>query len=26
VVPKEMLTRLPQPLTLEPARAEAGDD
>jgi len=26
VVPKEMLARLPQPLTLEPARAEAGDD
>ncbi|HKW54759.1 MAG TPA: glutamate synthase large subunit [Stellaceae bacterium] len=26
VVPKEMLTRLPQPLTLAPARAEAGDD
>jgi glutamate synthase (NADPH) large chain len=25
VVPKEMLTRLPQPLTLAPARAEAGD-
>jgi len=25
VVPKEMLTRLLQPLTLEPARAEAGD-
>jgi glutamate synthase (NADPH) large chain len=26
VVPKEMLTRLPEPLTLAPARAEAGDD
>jgi glutamate synthase (NADPH/NADH) large chain len=26
VVPKEMLTRLPEPLTLAPERAEAGDD
>ena len=26
VVPKEMLERLPQPLTTEPKRAEAGDD
>ena len=26
VVPKEMLTRLPQPLTLALSRAEAGDD
>jgi glutamate synthase (NADPH/NADH) large chain len=26
VVPKEMLSRLPEPLTLAPARAEAGDD
>ncbi|HJT06147.1 MAG TPA: glutamate synthase large subunit, partial [Stellaceae bacterium] len=26
VVPKEMLSRLPEPLTLVPARAEAGDD
>ena len=26
VVPKEMLTRLPQPLTSAPVRAEAGDD
>ncbi|HEX7967287.1 MAG TPA: glutamate synthase large subunit [Stellaceae bacterium] len=25
IVPKEMLSRLPEPLTLEPARAEAGD-
>jgi glutamate synthase (NADPH/NADH) large chain len=26
VMPKEMLSRLPEPLTLAPARAEAGDD
>jgi len=26
VAPREMLSRLPQPLTLAPARAEAGDD